>query len=271
MALHASWAGGRLDRRRTTRHASSRLSRCRWRVASLALSCFFAACLTGGTGTLAHAFDGQAPIAEASAEDLVMLLGGALPNRAFARTALPDVRTHLCREVPRRPAATGGRASGTRTLEVIAAPSGPDTAVPVAPLPSAPAPERPTPTASDAEAVPYAGEATPGVHLDVRFAFGSDRLAPGDVTLLDNLAAALRDVRLLPDRFAIAGHTDAVGPAAVNLELSCARALAVVRHLQTQGVEAARLTAYGFGSTRLLPSAPPAAGVHRRVEIRRSP
>jgi outer membrane protein OmpA-like peptidoglycan-associated protein len=109
------------------------------------------------------------------------------------------------------------------------------------------------------------------VHLDVRFAFGSDRIAPGDVTLLDNLAAALRDVRLLPERFAIAGHTDAVGPAAVNLELSCARALAVVRHLQTQGVEAARLTAYGFGSARLLPGAPPTAAVHRRVEIRRAP
>lgn len=270
MASHASWVGRRLGRRWAPCHPPSRLSRCSRRVASLALSLFFAGCLAV-TGTSVHAFDGQAPIAEASAEDLVMLLGGALPYRAFARTALPDVCTHLCRDVLRRPAATGGRASGTRTLEVIAAPASPDAAAPLATWPSAPGPVAPNPTASDADAVPYAGEATPGVHLDVRFAFGSDRIAPGDVTLLDNLAAALRDVRLLPERFAIAGHTDAVGPAAVNLELSCARALAVVRHLQTQGVDAARLTAYGFGSARLLPGAPPTAAVHRRVEIRRAP
>ncbi len=236
----------------------------------MALSYLFAGCLTV-TGASAHAFDGQAPIAEASAEDLVMLLGGALPNRAFARTALPDVRTHLCRDVPRRPAATAGRASGTRTLEVIVAPSSPTAAVTTAPLSSAPEPVEPNAMATEADTVPYAGENTPGVHLNVRFAFGSDRLAPGDVTLLDNLAAALRDVRLLPERFAVAGHTDAVGPAALNLELSCARALAVARHLQMQGVDAVRLTAYGFGSTRLLPGEPPAAGVHRRVEIRRAP
>ena len=119
--------------------------------------------------------------------------------------------------------------------------------------------------------MPYAGDATPGVHLNVRFAFGSDRLSAVDVALLDNLAVALRDDRLVSERFAVAGHTDAVGPGSVNLALSCARALAVVRHLQAQGVEPARLSAYGFGSSRLLPGEAASAAVHRRVEIRRAP
>ncbi len=209
-------------------------------------------------GPCAHALDTRAPIAEASAEDLVMLLGGALPNRSFARTALPEVRTHLCRPAPL--AAAPGRSSGARTLEVIEAPAG-----------GAGTPPPPAEAPTTAAEVPYAGDATPGVHLDVRFAFGSDRLAAADIALLDNLAAALRDDRLRPERFAIAGHTDAVGPAALNLELSCARALAVAQHLRARGVEAVRLSAYGFGSTRLLGGAPPTAAVHRRVEIRRAP
>jgi outer membrane protein OmpA-like peptidoglycan-associated protein len=207
----------------------------------------------------AYAVDPQAPIADATAEDLVMLLGGALPNRAFTRTALPEVRTHLCRPAP--PKAAPGRSSGSRTLEVVGAPS-----------PSVGSDSPPLPVdISRAAEVPYAGDATPGVHLDVRFAFGSDRLSAADIDLLDNLAAALRDDRLLPERFAIAGHTDAVGPATLNLELSCARALAVAQHLRERGVDASRLSAYGFGSKRPLGGAPPAAAVHRRVEIRRAP
>jgi outer membrane protein OmpA-like peptidoglycan-associated protein len=209
----------------------------------------------------AYALDTQAPIADATAEDLVMLLGGALPNRAFTRTALPEARTHLCQpSVPAAaPGCLSGRSSGSRTLEVLeASPGGAGT----------PPPQAEAPAAAE---VPYAGDATPGVHLDVRFAFGSDRLSAADIVLLDNLAAALRDDRLLPERFAVAGHTDAVGPAALNLELSCARALAVTQHLRARGVEAARLSAYGFGSTRLLGGAPPTAALHRRVEIRRAP
>jgi outer membrane protein OmpA-like peptidoglycan-associated protein len=121
------------------------------------------------------------------------------------------------------------------------------------------------------EVVPYAGDATPGVHLDVRFATGSDRLSRDDVTLLDNLAAALADPRLQDTRFSIAGHTDATGPATLNLELSCARALAVARHLQGRGIGAERMSAYGFGSQRPLTLERRAAAFNRRVEIRLAP
>lgn len=197
--------------------------------------------------TTAAAAGPEEPVSKASVEDFVELLSQRLPDRSFTRTRLPDARTHLCAGQGGA-AAVGGAAAGggspgveggsrTRSLEVV----------------------------------PYAGDATPGVHLDVRFATGSDRLSRDDVTLLDNLAAALADPRLQGTRFSIAGHTDATGPAPLNLELSCARALAVARHLQGRGIGADRMSAYGFGSQRPLTLERRAAAFNRRVEIRLAP
>ena len=47
--------------------------------------------------------------------------------------------------------------------------------------------------------------------------------------------------------------------------------VAVRRYLGTKGVPAQRLTAYGFGSARLVEPGDPAAGSNRRVEIRKAP
>lgn len=190
------------------------------------------------------------PVSKASVEDLVELLSQRLPDRSFIRTRLPDARTNLC-------AGQGGAvAAGGASNGAIGAGG-----------PGAGAGSR----ARSLEVVPYAGDATPGVHLDVRFATGSDRLASEDVALLDNLAGALTDPRLQDARFSIAGHTDATGPAQLNLELSCARALAVARHLQGRGIGAERMSAYGFGSQRPLTLERRAAAFNRRVEIRLAP
>jgi outer membrane protein OmpA-like peptidoglycan-associated protein len=105
----------------------------------------------------------------------------------------------------------------------------------------------------------------------VQFTSGSDRLTAGDRALLDTVAVALKSQQLGQDRFAIAGHTDTSGDPRINLELSCARALAVRRHLASKGVAVARLTAYGFGSTRLLTPDQPTSPTNRRVEIRKAP
>ena len=60
-------------------------------------------------------------------------------------------------------------------------------------------------------------------------------------------AAALKSPQLAPMRFAIEGHTDAVGNREFNRDLSQRRAQSVVDYLVTQGVEAQRLDARGFG------------------------
>jgi len=181
----------------------------------------------------------QQPLAQTSVEALVAALRSGPATRSFRRTQLPDTGTSLClgQDTPGTPGAPGTRSLSARNLEVV----------------------------------PYAGDTTPGVNLSVQFATGSDRLTPADQALLNTLAQALKTADLAQDRFAVAGHTDSTGDARLNLELSCARALAVRRHLVAQGVAVTRVSAYGFGSGRLLASDQPAAGVNRRVEIRKAP
>ena len=182
----------------------------------------------------------QAGPEELNVEALVRALRSGPATRSFMRTQLPEAGSNLCAgQTAAAPGATGttGGERLSRNLEVV----------------------------------PYAGDTTPGVNLSVQFAHASDRLTAGDRSLLDKLAAALKDPELAQDRFAVAGHTDITGDARINLELSCARALAVRRYLGTKGVPAQRLTAYGFGSARLVEPGDPAAGSNRRVEIRKAP
>lgn len=202
------------------------------RVSALALLAFAGAPLPAAA---------QQPLADTSVQALVSALSGGPATRAFRRTQLPDVGSSLCERQSRAvasstPAPTGSGATG-RNLEVV----------------------------------PYAGDTTPGVNLSVQFATGSDKLTAGDRALLDKLAAALQQPELAQDRFAVAGHTDTTGDARINLELSCARALAVRRYLAAKGVGEQRLSAYGFGSTRLLAANEPTGGANRRVEIRKAP
>jgi outer membrane protein OmpA-like peptidoglycan-associated protein len=67
----------------------------------------------------------------------------------------------------------------------------------------------------------------------------------------------------------VGGHTDADGDAAKNQALSQARADAVRKVLVDQGIEAARLTAKGYGSTKPIDKNDTAEGKanNRRVEF----
>lgn len=196
----------------------------------------------------------QQPLGQASVESLVAALSApahtGLATRSFRRTQLPDAgSSSLCGGEAAKPARAadavgsggggggGGGGARTRTLEVV----------------------------------PYAGDTTPGVNLSVQFATGSDRLAAADRQLLDNVATALKTPALANESFAVAGHTDASGDARLNLELSCARALAVRRYLVDKGIADTRLSAYGFGSARPLDGGDAAAPVNRRVEVRKAP
>ena len=184
--------------------------------------------------------DAQQPMGQTTVDALVNALSSGPATRSFKRTQLPDVGSSLCAEQSGpAAAATGATASGSnkRNLEVV----------------------------------PYAGDTTPGVNLSVKFASASDKLTAPDRALLDTLAAALKRPELASDSFAVAGHTDTTGDARINLELSCARALAVRRYLMAKGVAEPRLSAYGFGSTRLLADTAATSGTHRRVEIRKAP
>lgn len=113
-----------------------------------------------------------------------------------------------------------------------------------------------------------AGAADPGAFdLLIEFGFDSAALGAESRRHLDAFVGALQSPALAEDRFLVEGHTDAVGPAAYNLELSQRRAAAVVDYLVGRGVDPARLTAHGVGEAQPR-TADPADAANRRVETR---
>lgn len=104
----------------------------------------------------------------------------------------------------------------------------------------------------------------PGIY----FEFDSDVLNPASTPWIRSIADLLRRH---PDwTITIEGHTDSVGTARYNLDLSTRRAASLARSLSSQhGIAAARLTTRGFGPDRPLESNGTTEGRarNRRVEL----
>lgn len=104
--------------------------------------------------------------------------------------------------------------------------------------------------------------------LLITFVTGSAELTDGARSTLDVLAAALKNERLAGRRFTIEGHADPRGSAALNRQLSLARAQSVKAYLTGRhALDAARLTPRGMGSSEPLNKADPAAPENRRVTV----
>jgi outer membrane protein OmpA-like peptidoglycan-associated protein len=200
-----------------------------------------------------HMAMGQGLVDRASADDLIDLLGGNARGSLLAQkfnykpTPAPDAgtgRCHLQLDAPR----SAGTPSGTR-LAVVAP--------------------------SD-DAVYVAEEESPGkLDMQINFRTGSDQIQASSLELLNNLATALKSPALAQSMVAVVGHTDAQGDQTSegrrkNLELSCARAIAVRQYLIQQGVDGKRLGVFGFGSAKPLQQGATNSELNRRVEIRRA-
>jgi len=126
-------------------------------------------------------------------------------------------------------------------------------------------------SARTAAAPPAAAAQSSGsVNLTVDFANGSAELTPQAIATLDQLGKALASNDLASYRFRVEGHTDTVGSATFNQNLSQQRADAVVSYIETKyGVPAARLEAVGMGEKGLLVQTPPQTPEprNRRVEV----
>lgn len=110
----------------------------------------------------------------------------------------------------------------------------------------------------------------PAVSLTVTFATGSATLSPQAEAVLDNLGQALASPRLARFRFRVEGHTDSVGTASANQELSERRAEAVRDELvKRHGIDPTRVVTRGHGEQQLLIPTPDETPEprNRRVQI----
>jgi outer membrane protein OmpA-like peptidoglycan-associated protein len=102
----------------------------------------------------------------------------------------------------------------------------------------------------------------------IQFDTGRDSIKAASFPVLDQIAKLLIEHPEL-ERVRVEGHTDNVGAAAYNKDLSERRASSVVRYLTGKGVGRERLSAAGFGFERPVASNATALGraKNRRVEF----
>ncbi|WP_421791484.1 OmpA family protein [Hyphobacterium sp.] len=101
----------------------------------------------------------------------------------------------------------------------------------------------------------------------IQFAFDSVEIDPASHALLDRLAEIANSCpRAI---LTVAGHTDNIGTAEANRQLSLGRAQSVVDYMVADGISRSRMIARGYGFDRAIASNETAEGqaANRRVEI----
>ena len=107
----------------------------------------------------------------------------------------------------------------------------------------------------------------------VLFGFDDTSLTPQARIKIRSAAMVLGKRQTAMRAISVEGHTDSVGPASYNLDLSRRRAEAVARELVLNGIRRERITTVGFGETRpLVPHRKPQESTrgdvsNRRVEL----
>jgi OOP family OmpA-OmpF porin len=171
--------------------------------------------------------------------------GAALISPGYAQNANPNSDAIVKALTPTGPG-VAGPSRGIR----MANPS------PAAAAPSATAPAANASSANAASGTAPSGNA-PSVNLSVQFEKGSAGLTAAAMQTLNELGKALNQPSLAAYRFRIEGHTDTIGSADYNKELSDRRAAAVVDYLAANfKVDRSRLEPVGMGEQGLLVPTP---------------
>lgn len=108
----------------------------------------------------------------------------------------------------------------------------------------------------------------PSIDLEVEFDYGSDDIRRNELPRLADLAVSLRELDLDRATLVFMGHTDAVGGAAFNEQLSLRRARSVAEFVtELAGIPQSQVRVSGMGYRFLKNQVDPTAAENRRVQI----
>lgn len=111
-------------------------------------------------------------------------------------------------------------------------------------------------------------EPLPSIDLQILFDYASDDLRADQLPPLAALSRDLRDIDFSRARLVLMGHTDGIGSAAYNRDLSLRRAESVAAYLSAQaGIPRSRIRVTGMGFDYLLLPDDPAHPANRRVQV----
>ena len=222
----------------------------------------------------------------------------AFPVAAFAQSSVTDQQA-LCTVAPETPSCSGGATAPSTDEDQSTAVGGTQKVMRLVAMPTTTRATASTATATATRPAytPSAGTSTgrmtlvkpprynaapvrPRAVANAMPARASDMVLTFPTGSADLTDAAKANIKvyaralLLPQvaerRYAVEGHTDAVGSRTANLELSRRRAESVVSALIAEGVPAARLEARGYGASHLRFPGRPGDSGNRRVELNRS-
>jgi len=88
-----------------------------------------------------------------------------------------------------------------------------------------------------------------GTVLDIKYEYDSATLLPESIFELDKLVRYMKDHSVA--KIELSSHTDSRGSKDYNQDLSQRRAQSAVRHITSKGINASKITAIGYGETRL--------------------
>ena len=111
-------------------------------------------------------------------------------------------------------------------------------------------------------------QALPSIDMEILFDYNSVSIRADQAVRLAELSSVLRDPKFDNFTLAFIGHTDAVGSASYNQNLSRQRAQAVALFIsQAANIPIARTSATGLGFSRLKTPSDPAGAQNRRVQL----
>jgi outer membrane protein OmpA-like peptidoglycan-associated protein len=101
----------------------------------------------------------------------------------------------------------------------------------------------------------------------IQFLPGQKEIEPASLPILDKMVMLLKDNPA--HKIYIVGHTDNIGEAVTNLELSKQRAVACAEYFKRKGIEEERMSTDGFGEAKPIETNTTEAGRtrNRRVEF----